>query len=108
MANSRTTQTPIDHSKVVVIKINGMICFCMLGSSNFSYSTYCYKYRKIREADIAFIKACNITSNLIKQYLLGNDDLQALLINNLLDYTVSYDENLNFNKWFSNNFYKLR
>lgn len=126
------TKTPKDHAKIIVIKINEEICFYMLGSSNFSYSTYCDKNRKIGEADIAFIKAGKETNNLIKHHISNNNnhEMSWLISTLLLDderpnyndgiepefelepppipkeitSSVSYDQKIDFDKWFENDF----
>lgn len=130
------TKTPKDHAKIIVIKINGEICFYMLGSSNFSYSTYCDKNRKIGEADIAFIKAGKETNNLIKHHISNNNnhEMSWLISTLLLDderpnyndgiepefelepppipkeitSSVSYDPKIDFDKWFENDFMAVR
>ena len=128
------TETPKDHAKIIVIKINREICFYMLGSSNFSYSTYCDKSRKIGEADIAFIKAGEKTNNLIKHHISNNNNhemswlISTLLLDNKrsnnsdeiepelepppilkeITSSVSYDQKIDFDKLFENDFRTVR
>lgn len=74
-----------DHSKEILVKCDGDPVFYLVGSSNFSKTTYMTKDRNINQTDIAFIKYSDSTKFLIYSILKRNDNVLLRSFAELLD-----------------------
>ncbi|MGX7244389.1 hypothetical protein ACWOC1_06015 [Enterococcus quebecensis] len=64
-----------DHSKEVLIKCNGETIFYMVGSSNFSRSTYMTNDRNVNQSDISFIRFNDQTRRLLSSIIYSDSNV---------------------------------